>query len=357
MRLLHIITSISDSGGSEKLMEELLPGLKREHFNVSCLVFNGFDSINRRHLEEEGIPVFELGSRPFYYNPLFLFKLIPYVRQYDIVHAHNTPAVLFTALASLFGKAKTVMTVHSTEGRLRRSWWGRVIDKWIYSRYNSIICCSKKAEQNLLKEYPFLKNTLTVNNGVNLNRFFEALPDEAVINSADRRIIMVARFRKEKNHIAVIDSLRYLPKCFHVFFVGDGDTKNSCILYANKSSFGDRVHFLGLRSDVASILKAANYIVLSSRFEGLSLSSIEGMAVGKPFIASDVDGLREVVGGAGLLFPEGNSRSLANIILELEMSPQKYEEIAASCLKRAKHYDISTMIDGYKKVYYDLNNR
>ena len=68
MKILHIITSIADSGGSEKLMEELLPGLKREGFNVSCLVFNGFDSNNRKVLEKEGIQIYELSHHNRYYN-------------------------------------------------------------------------------------------------------------------------------------------------------------------------------------------------------------------------------------------------------------------------------------------------
>ena len=53
----------------------------------------------------------------------------------------------------------------------------------------------------------------------------------------------------------------------------------------------DRVHFLGVRTDVPTLLKAADIVVMSSHFEGLSLSNIEGMAAGKPFVASDVDGI------------------------------------------------------------------
>jgi len=352
MKVLHIITCVADSGGSEKLMEDLLPGLRRQGIDISCLVFNGFDSQNRRLLEKEGIKVYELGHNAHYYNPLFFFKLIPYLRRFDIVHAHNTPAVLFTALSGLFGTAHLVMTVHSAEGKLRNFWWGRLIDKWIYRHFGTIICCSSIAEQNLLKEYPFLKDkTITINNGVNLSKFIDASPSKEILENADKRVTMVARFRKEKNHMALIDALKFLPDAFHVFFVGDGDTKNACEMYACDCQVAQRVHFLGLRTDVPSILKASDYIVLSSRFEGLSLSSIEGMAAGKPFIASDVNGLREVVGGAGVLFPEGDGKSLAEVIIDLETNPKKYLDIAKQCAERAMQYSISNMIAGYREVY------
>ena len=116
----------------------------------------------------------------------------------------------------------------------------------------------------------------------------------------------------------------------------------------------ERVHFLGLRTDVPSVLKAADYIVLASHYEGLSLSSVEGMAAGKPFIASDVPGLREVVGGAGLLFQEENAEELAEKILELDNNQTLYHEVADRCHQRAMQYDISSMIKGYKKVYDQL---
>lgn len=356
MKVLHVITCIADSGGAEKLMEDLLPGLKREGVDVSCLVFNGFDSNNRQTLENAGVKVYELSHNTHYYHPMRLIKLIPYLRRYDIVHVHNTPAVVFTALASIlsFGDSQLVETVHSTEARLRHIKGLRIFDKWIQNRYKTIICCSSMAA-SCLKEYiPNHPHIVTINNGVNLSKFVYALPNEDIHGSGMKSIVMVAWFRKEKQHKTLIKSLLFLSKQFHVFLVGDGETKNDCIQYAEELGVKERVHFLGLRTDVPSILKAADYIVLASHYEGLSLSSVEGMAVGKPFIASDVPGLREVVGGAGLLFQEENSEELAAKILELDKNPTLYHEVADRCYHRAMQYDISSMIKGYKDVYDQL---
>ncbi len=90
---------------------------------------------------------------------------------------------------------------------------------------------------------------------------------------------------------------------------------------------------------------------MSSHFEGLSLSSVEGLSVGKPFIASDVDGLREVVKGAGVLFPHEDDKALAEEILKLEASEHYYNQVAQACYKRAQDYDISKMVDAYADVY------
>ena len=116
--------------------------------------------------------------------------------------------------------------------------------------------------------------------------------------------------------------MTHLPNDFHLFLVGDGVRRPELEALTQELSLGNRVHLLGLRTDVPNLLHAADYVVMSSHFEGLSLSSVEGMSVGKPFLASDVDGLREVVKGAGILFPHGDSETLAQAISNLADNPE-----------------------------------
>ena len=111
---------------------------------------------------------------------------------------------------------------------------------------------------------------------------------------------------------------------------------------------------LGLRTDVPNILKTADVVVMSSHWEGLSLSNIEGMSAGKPFVASDVNGLREVTQGYGLLFPHEDAEALAKIIQQLHEDRQYYQQIAARCYERAKEFDISKMASAYAEVYRQL---
>ena len=97
-------------------------------------------------------------------------------------------------------------------------------------------------------------------------------------------VTMVAGLRKEKDHDTLIKAMSHLACNYRLQIVGVGDI---------------------------------DVIVLSSHWEGLSLSSIEGVASGRPFIASDVDGLHEMVSGAGILFPHGDDVELAQQIQHL----------------------------------------
>ena len=73
-------------------------------------------------------------------------------------------------------------------------------------------------------------------------------------------------------------------------------------------------------------------------------------------MASDVDGLHEMVSGAGVLFPHGDDKALANAIRELCENPDYYRQVAQACQERAKQYDISVMAEGYLELYESLMN-
>lgn len=356
MKILHVITSLR-TGGAEKLMIDLLPRLKQRGLNVDLLLFDGTDTPFRREAEQAGIKVFDLGIGGSVYSPLRLLKLIPFLKKYDIIHTHNTAPQFFVAIASCFKRAKFVTTEHGGSNRRRSIHGFKIIDKWMYRHYDNVICIAEKTQKNLLDYLGSpLPGVVTINNGVDIARYADAMPSKELesIAPGSRKIIMVAGFRWEKDQDTLIKALEYLPAQFHLFLVGDGVRRPELEALVKAGNLLDRVHFLGLRSDVPQLLHASDYVVMSSHFEGLSLSSVEGMSVGKPFFASDVDGLREVVKGAGILFTHGDSKTLADEIMTLENSTEKYRSVAKACHQRAEQFDISKMADGYAELYKSL---
>lgn len=353
MKILHVITSLR-TGGAEKLMVDLLPRLKARGLDVDLLLFDGTDTPFRRDIEAAGIRVFDLGTGGSVYSPVRMLKLIPYLRKYDIIHTHNTAPQLFAAIGGVLCSVVLCTTEHNTSNRRRRWKWYAAVDRWMYNRYHRVICISKKAEDNLREFIGTSKaEILTINNGIDVARYASAEPSPELegIAPRSRKIIMVAGFRWEKDQDSLIRSLKHLPSKFHLFLVGDGVRRPELEALATHENLADRVHFLGLRTDVPQLLHAADYVVMSSHFEGLSLSSVEGMSVGRPFLASDVDGLREVVKGAGVLFAHGDSEALANEVLALENSPEEYRSVADACRQRAAQYDISAMAENYASCY------
>ena len=354
-----MITTL-DVGGAEHLMVDLLPLLSEFGDQVDLLLFNGVDTSFKAELESKRIRVYELSHEEGYldhrevYNPLNIIRLRKYLSDYDIIHTHNTACQFFVPFAKLFtkGQAKLITTEHSTTNRRRTKRWLRPLDQWMYKQYPGIVCISDQTYNNLVDYIGPLDTIRTIFNGVNIARFLK--PIKSIECQNQFVLTMVAAFREEKDHETPLRAVALLPDNYSLRLVGHGDTESRIKEYCSKLGVGDKVSFMGLRTDVSDILESSDVIVLSSHWEGLSLSSIEGMASGRPFVASDVDGLREIVSGAGVLFPHGDEEALANAVRELCENPAYYKQVAQSCQERAKNYDITKMAQAYHELYESL---
>jgi glycosyltransferase involved in cell wall biosynthesis len=136
-----------------------------------------------------------------------------------------------------------------------------------------------------------------------------------------------------------------------LLLVGEGPLLNVCKDLVAELKLEDRVQFLGIRMDVIALLKMADIVVLSTHYEGLSLSSIEALASGRPFVASEALGLTQIVKGAGILFPIGDEIKLASTITTLFQSEMLYNEVTEKCLERAKQFSIEKMIEKHMILY------
>ena len=351
MRILHIVTSLQ-TGGAETLIVNLMPRFRDLGHKVGLVVFNGQHTALMERLEKEcpECIIYKLGTS--YYNPWYIVKLIGIMKKYDIVHTHNSSPQLFAAIANFFLQKKLITTEHNTSNR-RRYWkWYVNVDRCMYSRYNRIICISHQAEENLRN---YLKRDklpiVTIFNGVDVESFHNAKPLEEL--KRDKFVaIMVAGFRKQKDQDTLVRAIAKLPKGeYELWLVGTGERFDDVKKLAKDLNIQDYVKFLGLRTDVARLLHTADIVVMSSHYEGLSLSNIEGMSVDKPFIASDVDGLHEITEGFGILFPHEDPDALSKIIERLSTDKEYYNKIATSCYNRAQQFDIAKMVERYEKVY------
>lgn len=359
MRILHVITTL-DTGGAERLMVDLLPLLRDKGHQVELLLFNGVMTPFREELEQQGIVIHELTNVPGnvrhteVYNPLNIFRLRRYMKGYDLIHTHNTACQLYVAIArSMAGShVMLVTTEHNTTNRRRSIPLLRPLDKWMYRQYTKVVCIGDSTRDNLQQYLGSNDKTCVIYNGVKTSRFIRPIKD---VSSQDHYVItMVAGFRPQKDHETLIKALTHLPANYRVQLVGNGQCEPQMKSLCKSLNLDGRVDFMGARMDVPDIMEASDVIVLSSHWEGLSLSSVEGMASGRPFVASDVDGLSDVVRGAGCLFPQGDDQALAAIIRQLCEHPDEYRRVAEACQRRAMDYDISVMADAYDRLYQSL---
>lgn len=360
MKVAHIINSMF-TGGAENLIVESVSVFQKKDFLVDVILLNGSQTPFLNKLKATKCSVFSLSTSSVY-NPFLIFKIIPFLRKYQVIHVHLFPALYWVAIAKLvtFSKVKLVYTEHGTSNRRMNSKFFAPIDRFIYSFYDKIITISDDVDlaiKNVLK-CDYNKFEL-IKNGINLDKIKSATPYfEGVFAKpfCEKFLFQFSSFQYPKDQKTVIKSLLHLPQNVQLFLVGDGILKSECETFVKSLNLQNRVHFLGIRMDVPNLLKTADIIVLSSHHEGLSLASIEGLASEKPFVCSNVPGLREVVSGAGLLFEDKNERSLSEIVINLLENETYYNQTVMKCLERAKTFDIDSMIEKEINLYKKLHS-
>jgi len=345
MRVLHVISSL-EIGGAQRLLSDLLPIQKQQGIDVSLLVLKSEDNAFSKKVADAGVPIISLDVKSFR-NPFLAFKVRKVIGQYDVVHAHLVHSLYICSLAARGLKTKLVYTEHSTSNNRRGKAYLRPIEKYIYGRYDKLISISQQT-QGALQDWLQSNDErfVVINNGVD-TKAFANVHKEVIPKS----LIMVSRFASSKDQETVIRAMKELDDDVILRLVGDGENLEHCKQVVRECGVEDRVQFLGARADVAELVAESYIGVQSSNWEGFGLSAVEMMAAGLPVIATDVNGLKQVVEGAGEIFHKGNESELVTKVNHLLNANDYYKEISRKCKERAQLYDIHIMSSKYIEVY------
>lgn len=244
----------------------------------------------------------------------------------DLVHL-NGPAVKLLAATRLARTPRIVMTFHSPSADIRYNWKGTLL--WEFARRERnlhLIALTETNRKLLVEKHRFSEEKLSViPHGLRQEKFalqFDSnevrkelkIPPEAFV------LICVARLSSEKAHEVLLDAVRGVVrtsmKPVYLLLAGEGDRRLWLEGYVEKLGLNGSIQFLGQRSDVPRLLSAADVFVLSSDFEGLPFAILEAMAVGKPVIATQVVGSKDLVSdNTGILVPPRDPQALAKAIL------------------------------------------
>ncbi|MHC5353690.1 glycosyltransferase [Myroides sp. LJL115] len=354
MRVLQVINSLH-FGGAEKLVTDIVPIMSSKNVKVDVAVLNNEStSFYQDLLNSNSCNVFGLGEK--YYSISYFFKLYKLAKNYDVIHVHLFPSQYYLAFLKLFSmiNVKLVFTEHSTSNRRLQNKYFRYFEKIIYKQYSSVICITEQVKDALrISKVIDMENLAIVDNGVNVMKISEKIAysrSEYGYGKDDVLLVMVAGFRREKDQDTVVRALSLLDDKYKLIFIGEGERLSIVENLVCSLSMEKRVSFLGGRSDIYNILKMCNIAVLSSHWEGFGLAAVEAMACGIPLIASNVEGLSQVVGNNGLLFEKGNEVDLVAQIKSLQ-NLELYNQKVYHGLQRAKDFDISIMVDKTIGIY------
>ena len=362
MKILHVITSLR-TGGAEMLVSKLARLTIAAGHEVEIAVLDATPTPLLHAVRSAGVRVHELGSGIIdVYNPLNIGRLRELISEggYDIVHSHNSSPQIFVPLAvkDLQDKAPALVTTeHNTDNRRRHLWPLRKLDCRIYDRYDATVCCSLPVKCSLLKAYNGQiepTKVAVIPNGIDLTPFLNIKRSGKKENF---NILMVSAFRKQKDHYTLLAALRILDRRHRLTLAGSGSLMSKTRRQAEALDVADRVTFLGDVSDIPALYAEADVSVLSTHYEGLSLSSVEAMASGVPLVATDVTGVTETVGQGGILVPENQPKPLAQAISMLTSSPDYALEMGRRGREQSMNFDINKTVNQYINLYKAISSR
>lgn len=324
-----IIVDDFSKGGTASVVDILIRGLNTYQPVLACL-----DAIGNKGeaLKKQGIKVFDLQRQPGFDWKL-TGKLAGLIRQEKIalVNAHQYTAYFYGTLAAIrAGFTKVVFTEHGRHYPDVCKPVQVLINKTVLLPCTAAVTAVSEAVKQSLITYegiPARRIRILVN-GINTRRFKLNEDERKTVRTglgyeaSDLLVGMVARLGQEKDHETLLKAMpiicEKIPE-IKLLIIGEGPKRIKLEKLAQELGINRQIAFTGSRKDIPELLAALDLVVLSSFYEGTSITLLEAMAAGKATIASNVGGNDKVVvdGKTGFLFKQGDYQELARKVISL----------------------------------------
>ena len=348
--------------GVKRLFAWMIPRFDPDRFNVSLVSLRKKD-LSEETLESFGIDISYLHKSKF--DPATLTALLKVIdrQQTDILHLHGYGATTFGRIAGQMRGLPAILHEHAN--LTSTPWFQQIADRVLAPATDLAIAVSKSTAEFVIQARKMPPERVkVVYLGVPLEEFSRnrtvqeigearhdlgALPGEFVAGT-------VTRLHDSKGNSYLVDAaaavLRERPKTrFYLF--GEGPLRPELEAQAKALGLGDRFVFGGFTRDVARTIAAFDISVFPSLWEGTPLTVFETLAMGKPIVATDADGLLDVLTDRkdALIVPKANAAALARGVGELIDNPTLAASLVAEARKTGQRYDIAAFVQKMERLY------
>jgi glycosyltransferase involved in cell wall biosynthesis len=360
-----------DVGGAEQAMVALATRLDRSQFTpvVYCLgpTPENPDASCVPPLEAAGVEVHCLGARGVWSLPHVVRQLGEhFARQRpDLVQAFLFHANLVSRIAAR--RANVRQVVCGIRVAERNSRWHLWLDRWTTRLVDRYVCVSESvAEFCRTRARLPPERVLVIPNGIDCQRYPARDPVAPILLGvpADRRLVtFVGRLEPQKGLRWLIESapqwLARLSDC-DLVVVGRGPEQSSLQRLCDEAGIAERVHWVGWRADVPQVLAASHLLVLPSRWEGMPNAVLQAMASRLPVLATDVEGVRELLGenAEPQVVSYGDTRALVDKLVAILSHPALSAELGTRNRHRAeRQFRIDRVVAAYESLWTSLIER
>lgn len=359
---IALLIETDGPGGAERMVAQLACELWNGHGGCVVIVPAGGEGWLGREVSAAGVPVEQVQlDDPL--SPRLVRELAAIFRRHrvSVVHSHEFTMAFCGAWAARRARIPHLITMHGGRyyaTRLRR----RVALRAAVTFSRGLVAVSQRLAALLARDLWIPRARITtIANGV---RFIPAatstLRSELALSNGAPLAVTVGNLYPVKGHTHLVEAVARLTPThpdLHVAIAGRGDLAGALERQAREAGLAERVHFLGLRNDIANVLAGSDVFVLPSLSEGLPIALLEAMFAGRPIVASAVGDVPVALanGAAGLLVPPADPAALADAIQRLLTQPFEARRLATTAQARAAaEYDVDRMVERYAELYQSL---
>ncbi|MBQ0746652.1 MAG: glycosyltransferase family 4 protein [Marinobacter sp.] len=352
------IISAPEGGGAELLVREL-----HKHYEGFGLMSRSvYLSGKSTDLSDREYVISQNVRNPF--NVILIRRILSsFLNGVDskvVVHVHLTWPFFYVVLAS-FGLSgiKLVYTEHNTNNRRRAIPFFWLIERIFYRRYSKVICISQGVHDSLARWVgPELAQRLeTVPNG---SRLYPVCTREPIRNRK-LRLVSVGSLTYKKNFSTAIEAFAQLQDQFESYeIIGEGPERGRLERLISQRKLEKKISLVGWSNNIESFLCKADLQLIPSLWEGFGLVAVEGMSTGLPVVASNVDGLRDVLGTNNLsvtLVDDPGSAEAWKLAIGTaieKLAKEGHKNLSVAARSQAEKFTLKAMAERYLEVYRKL---
>lgn len=345
LQIMHLRSS-PRIGSPERLILEQLRLLPEDEFSTCVASFvQGSDGhALLQACARLGRPAMAiLAKSRFDPAPMLTLRRVFPLHRPAILCTHDYKADILGRLATLGTRIRTVAVFHGWTSESLRMKAYQMLDVAALKRMDRIAAVSGAARERLIRAGIPATRVTVILNGIDADIFAataEVDPQQVRaalgLPSSARILASIGRLSREKGHGFLLEAFAAIAPDMpdvYLVLVGDGPERERLKKLAMARHISHRVVFAGFQEDVASILRAVEFLVIPSLTEGLPVVVLEAFACGRPVVATAVGGVPEVVrdGETGLLVPSGDLAGLSRAIRILLSDPTALERMGAVC--------------------------
>lgn len=348
--------------GVKRLFAWMIPRFDPSRFNVSLVSLRKKD-LSEETLESFGVDITYLHKSKF--DPATLPALLKVIdrKQIDILHLHGYGATTFGRLAGVMRRIPTILHEHAN--LTDTPWFQKLADRALAPATDIAIAVSKSTADFVIRARQMPPERVkTVYLGVPLDEFSRARTPEEVaaarhelgIREGEAAVGTVTRLHESKGNSYLVDAAALVVKerpNVKFFLVGEGPLLPDLQAQAQALGLGDRFVLHGFARDVAAVVSAFDLSVFPSLWEGTPLTVFEALAMGKTILATDADGLLDVLTDDrdAMIVPKRDARALADGVLRLLDDPALRARLGREAAVTAQQYDIAAFVRKMERLY------